>query len=102
MPHVRPVYNDGVEPGDAWYGDDPTRDSSYSSELAAEADNAERQPEFDPDLGETSEGRTETLVETEARLDALTPDPDLLVAKARQVEIRTTISGFTQDHDPLA
>jgi len=102
MPHARPTYNGGAEPGDAWYGDDPTLGSSYSSELAAEADNAERQPEFDPDLGETSDGLSETLVETEARLDALTPDPDYLVAQARQVEIRTTISGFTQDHDPLA
>jgi hypothetical protein len=100
--HAGPTYNEGAEPGDAWYGDDPELGSSYSSELAAEADNAERQPEFDPDLGETSDGRSETLAETEARLDALTPDPDLLVAITRLDEIRTTISGFTQDWDPLA
>jgi hypothetical protein len=100
--HKGPTYNAGIAPGDAWYGDDPVRDSSYSSELAAEADGAERQPEFDPDLGETSDGLTETLVETEARLDALTPDPKYLIAQTRMNAIRTTISGFTQDHDPLA
>ncbi len=95
MPHARPVYNQDPEPGDAWYGDDPDPDSVAVSELAAEADGAQRDLEFTPHVEETQ-------AEANTRLDAETPAPELLALSDRQDEIRTTISGFTQTHDPLA